>query len=214
MIETLEDRVLLAATYSLSGGVLTIKGTNATESIIVQGNPSLAVQVGVIDLTAHKPLLSKLLIKPTIKKVVIYGFGGDDVIADTMAILTSSHTAKLTTTPLWVDGGPGNDEITGGGGNDTLLGGVGNDTLDGSLGNDSLNGGAGNDHLEGGAGNDTLIGGAGMDGLDGGAGNDLLMAKDGELDSLTGGVGTDKAILDKTGNVLDTNYSNDIETKA
>ncbi len=212
MIETLENRVHLSASYTLTAGVLTIKGTNATESIVVQGDPRYAVQVGVIDLTAHKPSLSKLLIKPTIKKVVIYGYGGNDVIFNSMATVTGA-SAKLTNTPLWVDGGAGNDEITGGGGNDTLLGGVGNDSLDGNLGNDSLDGQAGNDHLEGGVGNDTLTGGAGLDGLDGGAGNDLLKSKDGELDSLTGGVGTDKAVLDKVGSVIDTNYSNDVETK-
>ena len=50
--------------------------------------------------------------------------------------------------------------------------------------------------LLGEAGNDTLRGGIEQDNLDGGAGNDGFFAKDGAIDIVTGGTGTDHAKLD------------------
>jgi Ca2+-binding RTX toxin-like protein len=71
-----------------------------------------------------------------------------------------------------------------------------------------INGGTGNDILDAGpnttaqvvllgeAGNDTLRGGIEQDNLDGGPGNDGFFAKDGVIDIVTGGTGTDHARLD------------------
>ena len=119
--------------------------------------------------------------------------------------------------------GLGNDRVLGGAGNDRILGEDGNDKLDGALGNDIvngadgddfLNGAEGNDNLFAGTGNDTLLGGAGLDLLVGASGNDLLNGEDGddvlaavdpfdpvfgfgmdEVDTLTGGAGSDTFIL-------------------
>jgi Ca2+-binding RTX toxin-like protein len=50
--------------------------------------------------------------------------------------------------------------------------------------------------LVGGDGNDSLNGGARQDGFDGGPGNDTIFAKDGLVEAVNGGIGTDKAFMD------------------
>lgn len=69
--------------------------------------------------------------------------------------------------------------------------------LEGSLGNDTLTGGEGNDTLLGGKGNDKLTGAAGSDLMSGGIGADLFSALDGNVDSLVGGGGNDRAAADE-----------------
>lgn len=95
-----------------------------------------------------------------------------------------------------IDGGGGNDTIGGGGGADALVGGSGNDRLSGDAGADALDGGDGNDVLRGGAGNDRLVGRRGTDTMRGDAGDDTFDAKDGSVDSLDGGAGTDRSFAD------------------
>jgi Ca2+-binding RTX toxin-like protein len=77
----------------------------------------------------------------SIKKVEVFGLGGNDLITGTNM----------------------NDYINGGIGNDTLKGGSGNDTLYGESGNDFLKAGIGNDKLKGGLGKDILYGELGAD---------------------------------------------------
>lgn len=66
----------------------------------------------------------------------------------------------------------------------------------GLSGNDTILGGALDDSLAGGTGNDSLTGGAGRDSLDGGAGNDVVNARDGEVDTIACGDGTDTVVAD------------------
>ncbi|MBW4681571.1 MAG: SBBP repeat-containing protein [Microcoleus vaginatus WJT46-NPBG5] len=104
-------------------------------------------------------------------------------------------------------GGMGMDTLDGLEGHDLLDGGSDHDLLDGGAGHDTLNGGTGHDTLNGGAGKDTLDGGAGDDWLNGGSGKDVLIGCDslatspgvGELDTLTGGSGSDRFILGDAG---------------
>ncbi|WP_445635813.1 pre-peptidase C-terminal domain-containing protein [Nostoc sp. DSM 114161] len=86
---------------------------------------------------------------------------------------------------------PGNNILNGRGGDDSLIGGSGNDTLNGEDGDDRLRSGLDNDRLNGGAGNDVLIGvfAGGFPG-----GNPLPPGL-GEIDTFTGGTGTDRFIL-------------------
>jgi Ca2+-binding RTX toxin-like protein len=81
----------------------------------------------------------------------------------------------------------------------------GDDVLNASDGADRLDGGAGADRLDGGFGDDTLVGGPGRDTISGDSaqgecalywcrlpsGNDTVEARDGEVDSVTCGVGAD-----------------------
>ncbi|MEM6447687.1 MAG: calcium-binding protein, partial [Cyanobacteria bacterium P01_D01_bin.123] len=73
-----------------------------------------------------------------------------------------------------------------------LYGGSGNDWLFGEAGNDYLRGEADNDYLYGGSGNDNLYGDAGNDYL---RGVDSSTYGSGEIDTLTGGSGSDRFIL-------------------
>ncbi|MBZ8179768.1 calcium-binding protein [Oscillatoria salina] len=116
----------------------------------------------------------------------------------------------------------GNDTLSGGLGNDTLNGGTGDDSLEGGTGADSLVGASGFDSLFGGDGSDTLLGnrdddylegGLGSDSLEGGLGDDTLIGVDpstgfgsAEIDTLTGGKGSDVFVLGDATNVY---YNND-----
>ncbi len=91
-------------------------------------------------------------------------------------------------------GSNGNDTIVGDKGNDTEIGNAGADSMQGDTGNDSLDGGSGNDVLFGGLGADKLRGGTGDDQLNGDDGNDTLDISDGGSDAASGGAGNDSVI--------------------
>jgi len=114
--------------------------------------------------------------------VVVTGGDGNDLL--------TAAGANIGSSPLFMDGGAGNDTVIGSNGSETLIGGSGNDVFNGGLGNDLIDGGGGDDSLTGGGGNDTLIGGLGNDTLSGDAGNDSLEGSFGD-DSLDGGDGND-----------------------
>ncbi len=91
--------------------------------------------------------------------------------------------------------------MDGRGGDDVLRAGDGPDHLDGGAGNDSVDGGFGDDVLIGGPGRDTISGD--LAGGDCGPlwckypyGNDTIEARDGEVDSITCGAGTDTVNAD------------------
>jgi hypothetical protein len=88
----------------------------------------------------------------------------------------------------------------------------GDDRIVGQDASEDIDGGAGNDYLEGGKGHDTLTGGPGRDVIFGDEtdtscnssfpescvryGNDVIQARDGEVDQITCGPGTDRAVVD------------------
>ncbi|MGE5608928.1 MAG: calcium-binding protein [Bacillota bacterium] len=158
-LETLENRMLLSSV--VKDGVLTVLGTNRSDSIevVVDSNSPNQIQVIVND---QSPQLFDTTQFP-VTQIVVYGGNGDDAIAITG-----------TSLPANLFGGNGNDQLQGGDGNDSLDGGNGNDQLDGGAGNDQLFGGNGCDQLAGGIGDDTLNGGRGLDQLDGNQGTDVF----------------------------------------
>jgi len=81
---------------------------------------------------------------------------------------------------------------------ENVWGGSGGDRMIGSSAANFFKGNGGNDSLFGGDGNDTLDGGGGADSLVGQAGNDRLQARDGVIDVVDGGAGSDSAQVDKT----------------
>lgn len=98
-------------------------------------------------------------------------------------------------------GGAGN--YAGRGGNDSLLAGdASGDVLDGGVGDDDLSGGYGDDTLTGGPGRDTIAGDRPARcneihcDIGGGFGNDVIEARDGEIDSISCGPGTDRVRAD------------------
>jgi Ca2+-binding RTX toxin-like protein len=138
--------------------------------------------------------------------------------------------ASAYTTPIYLYGGDGDDEVIGGSGNDYLWGDAGVDVVEGNAGNDQLYGGLGDDSITGGDGNDTFREDAvanGADFMDGGLGADTLNygsrtagvsanladgigneGAAGELDdpvaveNVTGGAGVDVLVGDALANTL------------
>ena len=100
---------------------------------------------------------------------------------------------------------PGNEgpsSLTGLGGDDTLVGYDFDDTVDGGAGNDTVEGGRGNDTVTGGPGRDTIYGDATSSHCSWYSckipfGNDVIQARDGEVDNIDCGIGTDTAVVDK-----------------
>lgn len=144
----------------------------------------------------------------------IYGRGGNDFL------LGGAGEDEL-------DGGPGADAISGGGDRDSVsyadapvtvtLDGVADDgaagegdnigadveDVFGSDGRDKLVGSAAENTLDGNAGDDTINGGPGSDGLFGGDGDDRITSRDGSVDRVDCGPGTDSALVDARDSVRD-----------
>jgi len=76
----------------------------------------------------------------------------------------------------------------------------------------TLLGGLGNDTLQGGDGDDVLDGGAGLDILFGGLGDDRFFTRDGEADTIDGGLGVDSAAWDSNDFFQNTEISNPFES--
>lgn len=162
--ESLEDRKMLAATYELDGGVLTITGTNGPEVVILyQFNNFFEVEEdGVVIDTYSNDDVDNIVfrgkngndefVNNTFETSTFYGHGGDDIFY----------------------GGTGKDIAFGGGDNDILYGGIGPDELKGSDGDDQIYGEEGKDRIFGGNGNDRIFGGGGDDFLSAESGDDVM----------------------------------------
>lgn len=103
---------------------------------------------------------------------------------------------------VWANLDYGASRIATAGGDDVVTAGNASETIDGGAGNDRLEGGFGDDAIVGGPGRDTIIGdkSGGNCGLFESCsmpvGNDTIDVADGELDSVTCGVGTDTVTAD------------------
>jgi hypothetical protein len=106
------------------------------------------------------------------------------------------------TSPGTVAGSAAADEITVVNGPTVVDGRDGDDVVYGGVDADELRGGAGADRLAGGPGGDTVVGGPGRDTLSGdgqqsaGFGSDTIDARDGEVDTVDCGPGTDRVLAD------------------
>jgi Ca2+-binding RTX toxin-like protein len=143
---------------TLKQGVLTIKGTKASDKITVRlqaGQPN-TLQVDVGD--DGSPDFS--FDRSKVTKIAVNARSGNDVVR-----IDESNGAFTDSIPTTIDGGDGNDTIAGGKGNETLLGGRGNDSIDGNAGNDLALLGAGDDTFvwDPGDGSDTIEGQNGTD---------------------------------------------------
>lgn len=130
------------------------------------------------------------------------GFGIDWISANFDFLLkdaTAVENLLLTGTAINGTGDTAANTIVGNAVNNLLNGGEGNDLLDGRGGNDMLLGGIGIDSLFGDTGNDFLNGGAGDDYL---LGTSAAAKGAGEIDTLTGGSGSDTFILGDETNVF------------
>lgn len=133
----------------MNGGVLSVVGTPAGDSITVEqpgglGTPTTVTVAGV-NATA--------------------GSGCSQV--------TSIKVTCAETFQIGVTGGSGDDRIRVTTKSDNPTPGI----LSGNLGNDTIFGGAGRDQIRGADGDDTLRGGGGIDSADGGNGQDACTAE-------------------------------------
>src|SRR5262245_54533725 len=113
----------------LKHGVLTVKGTRASDRIALRlkaGDPA-TLQVDLDDDGSADFRFRRA----DIAKIVVRARAGDDFIR-----MDESNGAFTDTIPTTLDGGRGDDQISGGRGVELLLGGSGNDTIDGNQGND------------------------------------------------------------------------------
>jgi Ca2+-binding RTX toxin-like protein len=142
----------------LQNGVLTIKGTKASDKIALRlqnGDPGvLQVDVGddgSADFSFQRSAITKITINAT---------RGNDLVR-----IDEGNGPFTDSIQTRIDGGDGNDMIAGGKGVETLLGGRGNDSIDGNGGNDLALLGAGNDTFvwDPGDGSDIVEGQAGAD---------------------------------------------------
>jgi hypothetical protein len=98
-------------------------------------------------------------------------------------------------------GNTGPSSLIGLGGDDVLVGYDFDETVDGGAGNDTVEGGRGNDTVTGGPGRDTIYGDATSSHCSWYSckipfGNDTIHARDGEVDNIDCGIGTDTAVVD------------------
>jgi Ca2+-binding RTX toxin-like protein len=160
-----------ATTAMFSGGVLTVFGDAANNSITISRDAAgkILVNNGAVAVTGGTPTVANTAL------IQVFGQAGNDTI-------TLSET----------NGALPRANLFGGTGNDTLTGGSGGDQLFGQAGNDTLLGKGGFDFLFGGSENDTLTGGDADDQVFGQAGNDRMVWNPGDDTDLNeGGDGSD-----------------------
>lgn len=135
------------------------------------------------------------------KDDVVYGQGAFGGPTGTFSVRGGSGDdsieGNVTYYGDYLNGNKGNDGISGLIGLDDLFGGPGNDHLSGGMDPDRLLGGSGRDEIRGQRHADFLSGGPGMDVLRGGRGRDRIDSKDGVMDHVYGGDGTDTLRKDR-----------------
>jgi Ca2+-binding RTX toxin-like protein len=136
-----------------------------------------------------------------------FGDPGDDILIGNSGrdfLFATGMNLRLTPTALV---GQGSDTL-GGIEDAQLFGGTGDNvinarawrgrtTIFASGGDDVIVGGFGPDRIHGGLGNDRIAGRAGHDGLSGGPGADVLFSRDLQRDRVDGGLGRDRARVDR-----------------
>jgi Ca2+-binding RTX toxin-like protein len=133
---------------------VTVKGTNAADSIGVAGS------AGSASVTGLQAVVRMDHSEAANDSLAIESLDGDDIVS---AAALGADVAKLS-----IDGGNGDDEMAGGSGADTFFGSAGDDFVDGNRANDiaflgdgddtfQWDPGDGNDVIEGQAGADTML---------------------------------------------------------
>ncbi|MEU5879156.1 hypothetical protein [Spirillospora sp. NPDC047279] len=172
-----------ATTVAFSGGVLSIAGDTAANSLTVGRTPAgvITLNGAPVQVPGDDPTTAN------VQRVHIDGGDGGD-------------TLRLDETggpmpPGEFIGGEGDDALTGGSRADILSGGAGLDALFGKGGDDTMTGGIGNDKATGGPGIDTVALGAGGDEFtwNAGDGNDRV-TPDADRDTLLFNTGPEELV--------------------
>ncbi|MCE9526782.1 MAG: hypothetical protein K8R36_12095, partial [Planctomycetales bacterium] len=188
-LEPLGSRLTPAVSALFSGGVLTVIGDAANNTIEVSRNAAgnLLINGGAVSIKQGNPTVANT------KLISIFGGAGNDTIS------LNETNGALPKANLF--GGVGNDTLTGGSAADQLFGQAGNDTLLGKGGIDLLFGGANNDTLTGGDGDDQVYGEAGDDRLIWNPGDDTDLNEGGQgIDTIEVNGGNGAEIFTATAN--------------
>lgn len=148
--------------------------TEATHGVIA-GFTAAAIDGSLVALSEGD---DNLILEGT-DTAVVFGYGGDDVLA----LNEAANTAF---------GGSGTDDLIGYQGDDQLSGGTGDDIIRGRIGSDVLDGGQDDDWLFGSVDNDVILDGAGSDFASGGLGDDTFIWVE---EILIGGLGDSQDLL-------------------
>ena len=152
--------------YTAGGGGTEAPVTVTLDGVANDGRPGERDQVTDVERI-------KLLVPATIDAAALPG------PVELQVFNTSAAGSRLV-------GTAGDDTLTGYAYDDTIVGGAGADTIFGGYGNDAITGGPGRDVING----DSVTGSIAA------YGNDVIDARDGEVDDVTCGVGTDRVIAD------------------
>ncbi len=157
---------------ALTGNGGTLTGISAVSTWTVNSNPQYKTATATLDIVGFTTLqggsaADTFFVDEDVPFDLNGGLGKDKIVFNG-ATLTGGSTAnggggddtldgQLSTGPVSLVGGDGNDIVIGSEFSDTLDGGIGNDRLFGLGSDDTMIGGAGNDSLIGGADNDRLV---------------------------------------------------------
>lgn len=145
VLETLEERRMMSASYS--AGTLTITGSTSNDTFIVSSKSAGgSVLVYVTENRVSNYVLNggTPVLASAITAISVSTSDGPDSIDLSGVNVANGYSSSLSG-HVTVDGGNSNDVLIGTPFGDSLTGGDGDDTLIGGVGNDSLNGGNGAD---------------------------------------------------------------------
>ncbi|MGH7175970.1 MAG: hypothetical protein ACREJC_01195, partial [Tepidisphaeraceae bacterium] len=129
MLDKLEPRRLLSASFDSNTGVLTIDGSTGNDVI------TLTQSAGNITVTIQPENFSQQFSTTGMNGIQINCDTGDDSVNMPDAIVVNAT----------IQGSDGADSLRAGGGDDSIVAGDGDDTLDGGAGADEFYGDTGND---------------------------------------------------------------------
>ncbi len=157
--EKLENRQLMAADISFSGGALTIDMSESGRNDLTVGNAGPYVWVQGNGNLSHNSS-NRVLTADVTQLTVIGSNVRDDINLSRIGSFNFPNLRNVT-----VYAGGGNDKVIGSHLADTIYGGNGNDWIDGFAGDDCIYGQRGDDTLYGGDGSDRIYGGEDNDRL-------------------------------------------------
>ena len=148
-VEKLEGRRLMAATWGISDGELTINADRQGSQVVVRDlnpvNDRYAPPWFLVSATSNDGTWTVSIPKPLVHHVNFVGSNTDDVFTlntgyrFTGLVQPSPGAASFPITGH-IDGRSGNDTLTGGMGNDIVIGGLGQDRIEGKGGHDTIYG--------------------------------------------------------------------------
>jgi hypothetical protein len=199
-VEGLEERRVPAGLSANleAGGILHVVGTDNADTIrvhntskgisvegvfIVKPGETTTQSIGGLQVTTSSISAVRYLAESEVKRIVVDGRGGGDVIDLRSIAYADSRRINIRAT---IDGGSGDDYIWGTNAGDTIESGGGDDRVWGMGGADFIYVTAGRDRVVGGGGNDTIFATLNIHQLEKGGTGRLFYD-----DSFTAGNGTD-----------------------